>query len=317
VHFCLSGALTRAVRWRWITVNPLDQAEPPRGSTSDPDPPTSEQAAAILNAAFPDLMWGCFLWLAMTTGTRRGELCALRWDRVDLDRAVLTIRSSIAQKNTRTWEKDTKTHQQRRVALDADTVSLLRMYQAQCEQNAAAVGVPIAADGRLFSSSVDHSAWLRPFSVSNRYARMCRRLGWDMNLHQLPRYSATELIAAGVDVRTVAGRLGHGGGGSTTLRAYTAWVAEADQRAMNSSSVRMPALPVEPTSPTAALHDLRLVVSPTVRTGGLLPIYGPRSPAEHSPPGLRFQQSRHSARATASPSGPPIAPLPPSPRRAS
>jgi integrase len=244
VHFCLSGALARAVRWRWITVNPLDQAEPPRGSPSDPDPPTSEQAAAILNAAFPDLVWGCFLWLAMTTGARRGELCALRWDRVDLDRAVLTIRSSIAQKNTHTWEKDTRTHQQRRIALDADTVSLLRMYREQCEQNAAAVGVPIAGDGRLFSASVDHSTWLRPSSVSNRYARMCRRLGWDMNLHQLRHYSATELIAAGVDVRTVAGQLGHGGGGSTTLRAYTAWIAEADQRAMKVASVRMPPPPM-------------------------------------------------------------------------
>jgi hypothetical protein len=53
---------------------------------------------------------------------------------------------------------------------------------------------------------------------------MCARLGWDMNLHQLRHYSATELIAAGVDVRAVAGRLGNGGGGSTTLRAYTACV---------------------------------------------------------------------------------------------
>ena len=32
----------QAVRWRWITVNPLDQAEPPRGSRADPDPPTAE-----------------------------------------------------------------------------------------------------------------------------------------------------------------------------------------------------------------------------------------------------------------------------------
>lgn len=243
VHFCLSGALARAVRWRWITVNPLDQAEPPRGSTSDPDPPTSEQAAAILTVAFTDIMWGCLLWLAMTTGARRGELCAMRWDRVDLDRAVLTIRTSIAQRNTTTWEKDTKTHQQRRIALDDNTASLLRAYRQQCEDDAAAAGTEIAPDARLFSDSIDHSTWLRPSSVSNRYVRMCARLGWDMNLHQLRHYSATELIAAGVDVRTVAGRLGHGGGGSTTLRAYTAWVAEADQRAMKSPGVRMPLPP--------------------------------------------------------------------------
>ena len=41
----------------------------------------------------------------------------------------------------------------------------------------------------------------------------------------------TELIAAGVDVRTVAGRLGHGGGGATTLRVYAAWLAAADKSA--------------------------------------------------------------------------------------
>ena len=38
IHFCLSGALTRAVRWRWITVNPLDAAEAPRGVTHNPHP---------------------------------------------------------------------------------------------------------------------------------------------------------------------------------------------------------------------------------------------------------------------------------------
>jgi hypothetical protein len=72
---------------------------------------------------------------------------------------------------------------------------------------------------------------------------MCARLGWDMNLHELRHYSATELIAAGVDVRTVAGRLGHSGGGTTTLRVYTAWVSEADQRASGSLAGRMPELP--------------------------------------------------------------------------
>jgi len=249
IHFCLSGALARAVRWRWIAVNPLDQAEPPRGSVAEPDPPTAAQAARILASAFDaDLWWACFLWLAMVTGARRGELCALGWDRLDLDRAVLTIRSSIAQRDTETWEKDTKTHQQRRIHLDADTVTLLKTYRAECERLANSAGITIRPDGHIFSPSIDHGTWLRPSSISNRYVRMCKRLGWDMNLHQLRHYSATELIAAGVDVRTVAGRLGHGGGGSTTLRVYTAWVAESDQRAMKSSGVRMPAVPTEATS---------------------------------------------------------------------
>lgn len=258
IHFCLSGALKRAVRWHWIGVNPLGQAESPRSVKHDPHPPTPDQAAAILNTAFTDLSWGVLLWLAMTTGARRGELCALRWDLLDLDNAVLVIRSSIAQDGAKTWEKDTKTHQQRRIALDADTVALLRAYRQRCEADASAVGVTTAPDGRVFSPSVDHTRWLKPSSVSQRYRRMCARLGWDMHLHQLRHYSATELISAGVDARTVAGRLGHGGGGSTTLRVYSAWVSEADQKAAGTFSLRMPTPPISldlPDSPTAERSD--------------------------------------------------------------
>jgi len=218
----------------------------PRGVTHNPHPPTAAQAASILTAAFAaDLWWGVLVWLAMTTGARRGELCALRWDGVDLDRGTLSIRSSIAQEGNRTWEKDTKTHQQRRIALDPTTVGLLRAYQRQCTADATALDVEIRPSAQLFSPSPDHSTWLTPSSVSQRYARMCARLGWDRNIHELRHYSATELISAGVDVRTVAGRLGHGGGGTTTLRTYAAWVAEADQRAAGTFDSHMPELPVD------------------------------------------------------------------------
>ncbi|WP_433788411.1 tyrosine-type recombinase/integrase [Actinomycetospora sp. CA-101289] len=52
---------------------------------------------------------------------------------------------------------------------------------------------------------------MTPSSVTQRYSKMAHRLGIDTHLHNLRHYSATELIAGGVDVRTVA-RLGHCGG---------------------------------------------------------------------------------------------------------
>jgi len=243
IHGILSGAFKRAVRWHWIGVNPMDQAEPPSPGRSNPTPPTPEQAAAIVSAAWRDLDWGILVWLAMTTGVRRGELCALRWDCLDITGGVLTIRSAIAQDGARTWEKDTKTHQQRRIALDPQTLALLGAYRRRCEERAQAAGVGLPGSARIFSDSPDGSTWLKPGSVGQRYVRMCARLGWDMNLHQLRHYTATELIASGVDVRTVAGRLGHGGGGATTLRVYSAWVSEADQRAAGTLAAHMPALP--------------------------------------------------------------------------
>jgi integrase len=83
VHNLLNGAFSRAVRWRWIGVNPITQAQAPTQPTPDPTPPTQTQAACIAMEAWRDPDWGMFVWLAMTTGARRGELCALRWDRID------------------------------------------------------------------------------------------------------------------------------------------------------------------------------------------------------------------------------------------
>jgi hypothetical protein len=77
---------------------------------------------------------------------------------------------------------------------------------------------------------------------------MSKRLNIDSTIHKLRHYSATELLNAGVNIRAVAGRLGHGGGGATTLRVYAAWLAEADQRAAPILAGRMPE------RPTAAAH---------------------------------------------------------------
>jgi integrase len=79
IHFIISGAFQRAVRWKWVAVNPAPQAEPPSAPPPDPQPPTADEAARIVNAAWIDPDFGVLVWLAMTSGARRGELCGLRW----------------------------------------------------------------------------------------------------------------------------------------------------------------------------------------------------------------------------------------------
>ncbi len=181
----LSGACRRAIRWKWISVNPVDSAEPPAAPAPNPQPPTTEQAARISVEAWKDPDWGMFVWLAMMTGARRGELCALTWDRLDFTTGVLQIRTSIAQDLGRTWEKDTKSHQQRRIGLDPPTLELLRLYLARCRERAAALDLVLADDTRVFSRDPDGETWPLPDSVSQRYERMCARLGLDFTIKEL------------------------------------------------------------------------------------------------------------------------------------
>ncbi len=208
VHAILSGALTRAVRWGWIAVNPLDQVEPPATPSANPRPATSAEAAKIVTAAWDDPDWGTLVWLAMMTGARRGELSGLRWPGIDLDSGVVTFARSIGQIAGDMWENDTKTHQTRRVTLDSETVEVLREHRRRCDERAASLGLAVRLDGFVFSLRPDCSRQIRPDTITQRYRRLATRLGIDTTLHALRHYSATELIAAGVDPRTVAGRLG-------------------------------------------------------------------------------------------------------------
>ena len=85
-------------------------------------------------------------------------------------------------------------------------------------------------------------------------------------------YSATELIAAGVDIRTVAGRLGHGSGGATTLKIYAAWVDEAGQRAAGTMAGIMPQLvPAAPRPPRGPYEVIASALREQIHNGRLAP----------------------------------------------
>ncbi|BBF99674.1 MULTISPECIES: tyrosine-type recombinase/integrase [Pseudonocardia] len=241
VHYILRAALDRAVRWRHLGVNPAAIAQAPAPSKAEPDPPSADEAAAILNEAWRDPEWGLLLWLTMLIGPRRGEISALRWHDVDLDRATVWVQRSNTQSKAGVVEKSTKTDRKRRVALDPHTVELLRTQRDLWISRLAALGVEFEAEGFVFSPSPDGRTPYAPRAISQRYRRLAVRLKLrSTRLHSLRHYSATELVAAGVDIRTVAGRLGHGSGGATTLRVYAAWVEEADRRAAATIATVLP-----------------------------------------------------------------------------
>ena len=120
---------------------------------------------------------------------------------------------------------------------------MLREHRERVRRRVEELGGEVTEQTFLFSSvrRPDHCEPYSPHAVSSRYKEMAERLGIATHLHSLRHYSATELLTAGVDLRTVAGRLGHGGGGATTLKVYAAWVAASDRKAAELLRTRLPA----------------------------------------------------------------------------
>ena len=146
-----------------MSVNPMAQAEPPPAPKPNPRPPTAAQAARIVDESWRDPDWGALVWTAMTTGVRRGEMCAVRVSSVDLDkgRETIWLIRAIRREPGAGWvEADLKTHQQRRIALDAETVTVLRQQIERCRARARVLGSEFPDEGFLFSGSPDGSTFL-------------------------------------------------------------------------------------------------------------------------------------------------------------
>lgn len=247
-HAIISSALHQGVRWEWVRENVAEKAKPPRVLQRRISAPSVDAVRAVIEAAeIRDPRLAPLLMLAALTGMRRGELCALRWTDVDLERCELDVSRSVVVVPGGIAEKGTKTDRGRTVALDEVGMALLARHRVKVDEWAAQAEVTVPDDAYVFSHAVDGSKPFRPDNVTGFFTRVRDSLGLHhVRLHDLRHFTATQLIGAGVDVRTVAGRLGHSDP-SVTLRVYAHALEERDRAAADiMGRVLSPSQPATP-----------------------------------------------------------------------
>lgn len=238
-HNVISGALGQAVKWDWLDRNVAKNTTPPSVPKKEANAPGPDELARIIAEAEPDLR--AWLILAADTGMRPGELAALRWSDLDLgDDPAVTVRRAIgpAPKGTAgpggltgLVEKDTKTHRARPVSIDAGTAETLRAHRRVALERAIAVGLHVEPEHYVFTFDETGRRPWRPDSAGARFRRIAKRLGLGhVKPYGTRHFAATQLLASGVDPRTVAHRLGHSKT-STTTDVYAHVVKARDQDA--------------------------------------------------------------------------------------
>ena len=232
IHSILSGAFAAAQRWEWTDRNPAESAKPPT-TIRRPIPATSpdDVAKVIAEARAHSPALGLYLWLVVVTGVRRGELCGLQIRDIDLDRGLVHVAFNYIVRGGQRVRKDTKTHQDRWLAIDPDTCALIAGYLDEIRAELAAVGVELSDDAYLFSNDPAHSRPWNPDWATHKVAETAAAAGVKLDIKGGRHYTASQLLAGGFDLRNTAARLGHSGGGATTLRHYADPVPEVDRRA--------------------------------------------------------------------------------------
>ena len=230
IHSILSGAFEAAQRWEWVDHNPAESAKPPtvRQKKRTATPPSAIVKMIEHARSGGQNALALYVWLVAITGVRRGELCAVQIRDVDLDAAVLHVAYNYVVKGGKKVRKDTKTHQDRYLAIDPVTCTLVQEHIAAAEGALTGTGVKLTQDAYLFSNQPANTRPWNPDWATHRVADLAAAAGVELNIKAMRHYTASQLLAA---VGNTAARLGHSGGGATTLKHYADPVSEVDRRA--------------------------------------------------------------------------------------
>lgn len=223
VAVILHTALAQAVEWDLLPANPCDRVK---------TPPAGHYQASIWDDATvqrflrstADDPYGIAYSLALYAGLRRGEILGLRWADIDWEARTLTL----TQQRIRVKGTDGKYHDQfarlksshgyRTIACGSALMDSLRAQRDRQEKDRAAAGDDYDDHGLVCQTVTGRPVGLR--HLNRAFARAMKRVGVPhIHLHELRHTHGTALFEAGVDLKTIADRMGHSQI-STTARLY-------------------------------------------------------------------------------------------------
>ena len=232
---CLSVALHDAAEeWELISVNPATGVRLPKAATGKKKNPISpEQAQIILDAMLGT--WAYVpTYLGFRTGARVGELMALRRDCIDLVAGTLEIKKGMKQIiGQGVVEGRTKTKSSVRVIkLDTDTIDVLTNHIFQQRADYALQGKKWLRNEYLFPSSINKGKPYVPQSLSSKFTKVARSLGFgDISFHDTRHAHASIMYSACHDLVVIQKRLGHSNL-TTTANTYLHLLKGVDDKAV-------------------------------------------------------------------------------------
>jgi len=210
IHAILHRALKLAMNLQLIRQNPADAVIPPKPQKPDMRYLSPDEARALLTAADDDRTYYPLYHMAILTGLRRGELLALRWSDIDLERRSLTVTRAIAQTYSgELVSQPPKTAKGKRtIALSHAAVSVLRNHKRKQAQLAEKLGD--AWQGKDLVMSDASGGIINPSNIHRHFKRLLRKAGVKpIRFHDLRHTHATLMLKQGEHPKVVSERLGH------------------------------------------------------------------------------------------------------------
>lgn len=151
--------------------------------------------------------------IALYTGMRIGEVCALTWDDIDLENDIIHVRHTIARVNS-----NDGIHRTKLIIDTPKTISSRRDIPISSSLKSV-LTVAIKNKKSIYVVS-DNKSFVGTRTFEYRYKQMLKRNNiCGFNFHSIRHTFATRCVEVGIDVKTLSEILGHSNV-STTLNTY-------------------------------------------------------------------------------------------------
>jgi len=205
----LKQAMKWAVAQDLLTKNPCDFCKPPKRVKTPINALNREDRTRMIQLARkaqPQPL-GIAIEIALTTGMRRGEVCALRWSDLN-DDCTITVSHALGNGPGGFYLKEPKTTSSARtIPLTKRLFEVLKAMRTDSRRVLGEFG--LSADPFILGTQEPESHPYNPSILGKEFAAFCKMNGFDCTFHDLRHTFATMMIGAGTDVRTVASYLGH------------------------------------------------------------------------------------------------------------
>lgn len=217
-HRFLKQVMDYAAEVGHIPRSPFVKAlKPPKRKKPTPNALDEKSRAALLDVldASPTTKQSVAARLGLLAGLRREEVAGLRWDDVDLQRRVLTIRRAIGVADGKPYVKGPKTEAGEREVVIED--SLAHALAALKEERHGG-GNSYVLGGETEYYSPDRIT--KDFTSLAKTMNLTGAAGKRATFHDLRDTFATHLVTSGVNIKTVSYLLGHSNS-AFTINVYT------------------------------------------------------------------------------------------------
>jgi integrase len=231
VHGLLHLVFGHATKWGAIKRNVVELVDAPKVPATEASVLQLDEIPKMFEAIRGRSLYPIAV-VALGTGIRRGELCALRWQDVNLDAATLRVERSLEQtrKSGLRFKSPKSARGRRTISLSPAVVVELRKHWAAQQEQRLSLGLGGSPPDGLVFADWDGSPQ-QPDRLTDNFADTMEASGLPhVTLHTLRHTHASQLIRSGVDILTVSRRLGHANA-TVTLNVYGHVITPEDKAA--------------------------------------------------------------------------------------